>query len=425
MPFPKVRGLRWWLVGLLTLGAVINYLTRSTLANAAPTLLTELHITPQEYSWILNAFQAGIMLQPVCGYVFDVIGLKAGFAIFTIAWSLISMAHGLGHTWQHFAWLRGFLGLAEGSSNPGGMKTIAEWFPSKERGLATGVFNIGATFGSMLAPPLVALAILYYNWQSAFVITGVLGLGWVGLWLLLYHSPAKHPALSEQERTSIAAGQEKHLRGDATRPSIWKIIRQRNFWGIALPKSLTDPTWSILTFWVPLYLSSVRHFNLKEIAMTAWLPFLAADLGCLFGGFLVLALQKRGVGLINARRCAVTVGALLMTSMAFVGFVTSPYAAIGLLCIGGFAQQTVSVTVLTMSTDLFNRNEVATVTGMIGTCTNAGVLVFNLLVGGLLARIGYEPFFVVVGLLDLVGAFILWTFVRVPPMPVASVGRAD
>jgi ACS family hexuronate transporter-like MFS transporter len=419
---PKIKNLRWWMISLLMLGSIINYLTRSTLSNAAPTILPELHISPEQYSWILNAFQGTIMLQPLCGYVLDTLGLKTGFAIFALAWSFISMAHGLAHSWQSFAWLRGLLGLAEGSANPAGMKATAEWFPAKERGFAGGLFNIGASVGSMLAPPLVVWAILSYNWQAAFVITGGIGLVWVALWLWLYQSPAKHPGLSAEERDHITAGQEKHLSGDGTRPSPWKILAQRNFWGIALPRFLADPTWSTLTFWLPLYLSTVRHFNLKEIALTAWLPFLAADVGCMFGGVIVAFLQKRGVSLINARRGAFTVGAGLMTCMAFVGLVQSPYAAVALLCLGGFAHQTLSVTVITMSSDLFKRNEVATVAGMAGTCGNAGILVFNLLIGVMVVKVGYTPFFVGLGVLDLVGAVVLWTLVRERHMPPLASG---
>ena len=409
---PQIRNLRWWVIGLIMLGAVINYLTRSTLAVAAPTLLKDLNITTQEYSWITGAFQGTIMLQPFCGYVLDVVGLKFGFAIFAIAWSLISMAHGLAHNWQTFAWLRGLLGLAEGSANPAGMKAVSEWFPAKERGMAGGVYNIGASFGSMLAPPLVVWAILHFNWQSAFVITGALGLVWVALWLFFYNSPDKHRGLSPEEKQHIAEGQETHLRGDGKRPSALSILAKRNFWGIALPRFLADPTWGTLSFWVPLYLTTVRHFDLKQIAMFAWLPFLAADLGCLFGPMVVLALQKRGVTLINARRGAFTLGACLMTGIAFVGMVESPYAAVALLSLGGFAHQTLSVTVITMSSDLFKRNEVATVAGMCGTCGNLGLLIFSLLIGGLVTKVGYSPFFVSLGVLDLVGAVLLWTLVR-------------
>jgi ACS family hexuronate transporter-like MFS transporter len=410
-----IRGIRWWMISLLMLGAIINYLTRSTLAVAAPTILKDLAITTKQYSWIVGAFQFAIMLQPFCGYLLDTIGLKLGFGLFAFAWSLITMAHGLAHNWTALFWLRGLLGLAEGSANPAGMKATSEWFPAHERGLAGGVFNIGASVGSMLAPPLVAWAILTYNWQSAFVLTGSLGLVWLVLWFLFYQSPAKQRALSTAEREYIRAGQERHLDGDGTRPSVARIIRQRNFWGIALPRFLADPTWGTLTFWLPLYLTTVRHFDLKQIALFAWLPFLAADLGCLSGGTISIALQKRfGVRLINARRGAFTVGACLMIGVSFVGFVQSPYVAIALLSLAGFAHQTLSVTVITMSSDLFRRNEVATVAGMAGTCGNAGVLLFSLLMGTLVTTVGYTPFFIGLAGLDLIGALILWTVVRDP-----------
>jgi MFS transporter, ACS family, aldohexuronate transporter len=407
----KLWGLRWWMMGLLMLGSVINYLTRATLAVAAPSVLKDLDITTQQYSWILSAFQFAIMLQPLCGYVMDSIGLKVGFAIFAVAWSFVSMAHGLAASWQTLFGLRALLGFAEGSANPAGMKATSEWFPAAERGLAGGFFNMGASLGSMLAAPLVAWAILTHSWQFAFVLTGVIGLAWVALWLAFYQSPSKHKALSPEERNYILSGQESHLAGEG-KPSFSTILGQRNFWGIAIPRFLADPTWGTLTFWLPLYLTTVRGFDLKQIAMFAWLPFLAADLGCMFGGTISIALQKRGVGLINARRTAFTVGAVLMMGVAFVGFVDSPYVAVALLSLAGFAHQTLSVTVITMASDLFKRSEVATVAGMAGTCGNAGVLLFSLLMGALVTRIGYTPFFIGLAALDLLGAALLWTLVR-------------
>ena len=408
----RLWGLRWWMMGLLMVGSVINYLTRSTLGVAAPTVLTDLDISTQQYSWILSGFQFAIMLQPICGYVMDTVGLKIGFAIFAASWSVVSMAHGLAGSWQALFGLRALLGFAEGSANPAGIKATSEWFPATERGLAGGFFNMGASLGSMLAAPLVAWAILAYNWQFAFVLTGMLGLGWLALWLLFYQSPARHKALSAHERDYILSGQEKHLAG-AGRPSIATILRQRNFWGIALPRFLADPTWGTLTFWLPLYLTTVRGFDLKQIAMFAWLPFLAADLGCMFGGTISITLQKyAGMGLINARRAAFTVGAVMMLGVAFVGTVENPYVAVALLSLAGFAHQTLSVTVITMASDLFKRNEVATVAGMAGTCGNAGVLIFSLLMGALVVRVGYTPFFIGLAALDVLGAVILWTVVR-------------
>jgi ACS family hexuronate transporter-like MFS transporter len=409
---PKLKALRWWIIGLVMLGAIVNYLTRSTMGVAAPTLMKDLGITVTEYSWITSAFQLGIMLQPVCGYILDTLGLRTGFAVFAAAWSLIAMAHGLANNWQGFAVLRGFLGLAEGSAQPAGMKAVATWFPAKERGFAGGVFNIGASIGSVLAPPLVVWAVLTWNWRAAFVLTGVMGLAWVVLWLVCYRAPDKHPSMTEEERALIAAGQEAHLDAVAGRPSVLSILKQGQFWGIALPRFLADPTWGTLSFWVPLYLSQTRGFDLKQIALFAWMPFVAADLGCMAGPVIAMVLQKRGVSLINARRIAFTLGAVLMTGMMFVGKVESAYAAIALLCLGGFAHQTLSVTVITMASDLFRRNEVATVAGLAGMMGNLGLLLFSLLIGGLVTKIGYDPFFIALGVLDIAGAVLLWTLVK-------------
>jgi len=408
----KLPGLRWWMISLIMLGSILNYLTRNTLSVAQVRLQDTLHITERQYSWITGAFQGAIMLQPICGYVLDVIGLRIGVAIFVVAWSVINMLHGLAGSWRGIAFLRGLMGFAEGSANPSGVKATAEWFPARERGLAGGIYNIGASFGSMLAPPLVAAAIFYFNWQTAFVVTGAMGLVWVILWLVLYQSPSKHPWLSEKEGQYIATGQEAALRAGA-KPSVLEIVKQRNFWGIAIPRFLADPMWGTLSFWLPLYLKNVRGFDLKHIALFAWLPFLAADLGCIFGGLLGAWLVKHtSLSVVNARRCAFTVGACMMTAVAFVGRVQSPYVAILLFSVAGFAHQTLSVTVITMASDLFRRSEVATVAGMAGTMGNAGLLIFSLLIGGLVATIGYSPFFVCLSVFDIFGAIVLWTLVR-------------
>jgi ACS family hexuronate transporter-like MFS transporter len=289
---------------------------------------------------------------------------------------------------------------------------VATWFPANERGFAGGMFNIGASIGSVLAPPLVVWAVLTWNWRAAFVLTGVMGLAWVVLWLFCYRAPDKHPSMTEEERALIAAGQEAHLDAVAGRPSVLSILKQGQFWGIALPRFLADPTWGTLSFWVPLYLSQTRGFDLKQIALFAWMPFVAADLGCMAGPVIAMFLQKRGVSLINARRIAFTLGAVLMTGMMFVGKVESAYAAIALLCLGGFAHQTLSVTVITMASDLFRRNEVATVAGLAGMMGNLGLLLFSLLIGGLVTKIGYDPFFIALGVLDIAGAMLLWTLVK-------------
>lgn len=418
----KKAGLRWRIIALVMLGTIINYLTRSALSVAAPTIMTTMHITTKDYGFITGGFQFGIMLQPIAGYILDVARLKIGLFAFAIAWGLITMAHALAGNWQAFAWLRGLQGFAEGVAQPAGLKVVSEWFPAKERGVASGIYNIGASIGSMLAPPLVAWAILYYNWQAAFLITGLLAVAWAFLWLFSYRSPDTHTSLSSAEFDYIQGGQEEHLAATDAKPSPLQILRQRNFWGIALPRFLADPTWGTLVFWMPLYLSTVRGFDLKHIALFGWLPFVAADLGCLFGPALVAIFQRSGVPLINARRLTFTAGAVMMIPVPFVVWVASPYAAIALLCLAAFAHQTLSVTVITMSSDLFRRSEVATVTGMAGTLANLGAMLFTLAIGTLVATTGYGPFFVILGATDLVGAALLWFLVT--PLPAPSEDKA-
>ncbi len=410
----RIPRLRWTIIALFVGAMVLNYLARAVLGVAAPTILSEQEISSAQYGWITGAFQLGVMLQPLAGWLLDGAGLRIGFAICAAAWSLITMAHVFASGWLGFAALRGLLGLAEGSAQPAGQKLVAEWFPARERGLAGGIYNIGASFGAVIAPPLVAWAVLTQSWRLAFVVAGGLGLVWVAIWLFWYQTPASHRALSPVERDHIAAGQEARLADAGARPSIPALLRRRDLWGIALPRLLADPVWGMLSFWLPLYLARVRGFDLAQIAMFAWLPFLAADLGCLFGPAVAALLHRRGVALIDARRWAFTLGAVMMTGMAFVGVATNPYAAIALLCLGGFAHQTLSVTVITMASDLFRRGEVATAAGLAGLAGNLGVLVFSVTLGGMVDRVGYEPFFILLGVLDLVGAALLWTLVRKP-----------
>lgn len=410
----KFRSVRWTIIGLFVGATVLNYLSRSILGVAAPAIMSEQHISTAQYSWVTGAFQLGIMFQPACGYLLDLIGLKMGLALFVGAWSLLTMAHGLASGWQGFAALRGSLGLVEGAAQPAGMKVVAQWFPARERGLAGGIYNIGASFGAVFAPPLVAWSIYQGDWRLAFLITGGLGLVWLIPWMFWYAPPSGHRAIHDDERKLILSGQEPELAGKQSRPALGHLLRRRELAAIASARFLADPVWGMLSLWMPLYLTKVRHFDLKQIALFAWLPFLAADLGCLFGPAVAAWLQRRGMRLIDARRSAFTVGALLMTGIIFVSSVESPVAAVALLCLGGFAHQTLSVSVITMSSDLFPQHEVGTATGVAGMAANLGVLIFTLVLGSLVDRVGYQPFFILLGVGDLLGAFLLWTLIRKP-----------
>ena len=408
----KLWGLRWWMIGLITIGTIFNYLTRGLLGVAAATLMTDMGITEKEYSWVNSAFQMGIMLQLLAGYVIDSIGLKLGFGLFALVWAVITMLHGAATNWQVLAGLRAVMGVAEGSAQPGGMKAVAEWFPAKERGFAAGFYNIGASIGAMLAGPLLAFSIMMSSWRLAFVIAGGFALVWVAIWFRYYHSPKQHPKLSKEERELIESGREAHLHSVDAKPSLWSLLKQRNTWGIAIPRMLADPAWSTLQSWMPLYLMKERGFDIKQMALFVWLPFLTADIGCLVGPTIAQWLQRRGLSLINARRSAFTVGALLMMSTVFVAKVQDPYVAIALFCFVGFAHQTLSITVITMASDLFPKNEVGTVAGIAGFCGNFGVLVFNLTIGGLVLVYGYDPFFVALAVFDILAAIWLWSVVR-------------
>lgn len=413
----KIKGLRWWIIGLVALGTAINYLARSSLSVAASTLFTELHITEQQYSWVIMSFQMAYTLaQSVCGYILDSIGLRIGFFIFALAWSFANMAHALAINWQSLAFCRGLLGLSESAAIPAGIKATSEWFPSKERGIAGGLFNIGTSLGAMLAPPIVVWAIIYMHWQFAFIFTGSFGLIFAFLWLFLYRPPEKHKWISEEEKQYIAAGQEKELQSDGDkRPPLRALLKQRNFWGIAMTRFLSDPVWGTLSFWLPLYLIQVRHLPLKEIAMFAWLPFLAADIGCVAGDVLSnLLITKFNVTTVNSRRIGFTIGALLMTSLSAVGFVENVYFAIALISLGGFAHQMLSTMAMTLASDLFKKNQVATVSGMAGSAAWLGQLLFTMVMGLLVHQIGYTPFFIALSILDLIAAAIIWLTVIDP-----------
>lgn len=411
----KIKGLRWWIVGLVMLGTILNYLSRSSLSVAAPTLSDKLHMTTQQYSYAVAAFQgAYTVMQPIAGYILDSVGIKIGFAVFAIAWSISNMLHGFANGWLSLAFFRSLLGMTEAAVFPASLKTISEWFPAKERSVAVGWVNTGTSIGAMLAPPLVVWCILSISWQAAFIVTGGLGIIWGVLWLICYNSPKNHARLSEEELGYIRAGQEaQHHDGAAQRPSIKQIVKTRKFWGIAIPRFLSEPAWQTFNFWIPLYMVTVHHFNLKQVAFFAWLPFLAGDLGCVLGGYLAPFYQRVfGTSLITSRKLVVLSGCLLMVGPGCIGLISSPYAAIGLFCIGAFAHQALSGGLYSLTSDVFGKHTVGSATGLAGMCGWLGGMLFSLVVGALASKIGYNPLFVCLTLFDLAAACVVWNLLK-------------
>ena len=411
----KIKGLRWWMVSLVTTGLIVNYLARNTLSVAAPTLKTELGITTEQYSHIVVTWQIcyGLM-QPIAGSIIDFIGTKLGFAIFAFAWSIVCAAAALSKGWVSMAALRGLLGITEAAGIPAGVKATSEWFPARERSVAIGWFNIGSSVGAVLAPPLVVWAIGQGGWRLAFVTVGVMGLVWTLLWSLLYQHPRKHQRLSAAERKLIADGQEPELSGSVQpKKSWWKLMGSRSFWAIGIPRILSEPAWQTFNAWIPLYMMTEQHMNLKDVALFGWMPFLAADVGCVLGGYLSpICMRLFGASLLTSRKIVFTVGAVCMIAPACAGLAGNPYMAIALLCIGGFAHQTLSGALYAITSDLFGRHEVATVTGLGGMLGYLGAAAFTFALGLLVERVGYSPMFVVLALFDLAAAIVVWLLAR-------------
>ena len=415
----KIKGLRWYMIGLVTLGTVLGYLTRNTIAVAAPTLQTELHITTQQYSYIVAAYSACYtVMQPVAGYVLDLLGTKVGYAVFAVLWAIFCAATALAGSWGGLALARGAVGAAEAAMIPAGLKASSEWFPAKERSVAVGYFNVGSSIGAMLAPPLVVWAIVAHSWQMAFIIAGVLSMIWALCWLVFYKHPKQQKKLSDEERHYIISGQElQHQTGNTTKMSALQILRNRQFWGIALPRFLAEPAWGTFNAWIPLFMFKVYGFNLKEIALFAWMPMLFADFGCILGGYLPPLFQRWfGVNLIVSRKMVVTMGAILMIGPSTIGLFTSPYIAIALLCVGGFAHQALSGALITLSSDVFGRNEVATANGLTGMAAWTASTLFALVVGALADTLGFSPLFAALAVFDLLGAVVIWTVLKNKPI---------
>jgi ACS family hexuronate transporter-like MFS transporter len=405
------RSARVRILALVMVGTVINYIARNSLGALAPQLKHDLAITTEQYSYVVGAFQlAYTVMQPIGGMLIDRIGLTAGFALFAVAWSLANMAHGFARGWLSLAAFRGLLGVAESVVIPSGMKTIGDWFPDRERSIATGWFNAGTALGAVIAPVLAALLARNYGWQAAFMVTGAIGLVFAAAWFRFYRSPDRASYVTPEELAEIHEGQ-RPVEVSAT--TIGQVVSTGRFWAIAVPRFLAEPAWQTFSFWVPLYFAKERGWDLTQIAMFAWVPFLAADAGGILGGYFAPWLQRTGrVTLEGSRIAGVCLGAVLMIAPGCVGLVASPYWAIALLGVGGFAHQWISVLINTLSADVFPKSDIAKANGLVGMAGWTGGLLFSLAIGQLADRIGFAPLFACLGAFDLLGAVWLVAFRR-------------
>ncbi len=394
---------------------LVNYLDRTCLAVAAPELKAKLGMSEIDYANIVATFQVAYLLaQPVFGRTMDWVGVRLGLALSIAWWSLAQISTALSTGWRGFALFRGLLGVGEAGNFPGAAKVVSEWFPARERTIATGLVNVGSGMGQALAAPFVVYLLSRYDWRVAFVSTGAIGLAWVAFWALLYRPPEEHTRLSPAELAHITLGRSLDD-GDPADHHVWQtILKDRNFWALAVARFLSEPAWQFFTYWIPLYLVSERHMKLRDIGYFAWMPFVAADVGCLFGGWLSPLFMRLGSSVIQARKMSASVCAILMVFAIFIGAARSPGWAIAFFCIAAFAHQAMSSTLLTLPADLFPARAVATANGLSGTIGGVGGMGFTMVVGVVAMRIGYAPLFVAIALFDLVGSACLWAFLRNP-----------
>ncbi|MDF0776248.1 MFS transporter [Escherichia coli] len=408
-----VKNLRWWILVLFLLGVTVNYITRNSLGIFAPELNSNLGITTEQYSWIVGAFQlAYTLFQPLCGWLIDVIGLKLGFMICAGLWALACLMHAGAGNWVHLALLRFFMGGAEAAATPANAKTIGEWFPKSERPIAAGWAGVGFSIGAMLAPPIIYFAHASFGWQGAFMFTGILAMLWVVLWWAFYHNPDKHPNLSKAELDFIRQDNEAPPIKLPFLTALKTVGKNKRFYGIAIPAFMAEPAWAVMSFWVPLYLSKTYGMDLKQIALFAWLPFLAADLGSIASGYLTkLYTRLFGLSRVNSVVASSVSGAFLMVSLAVMAFTNNPYIAIVLISIGGFGHQIISCMLSALVVESFDKGQMATVNGMRGSAAWIASFLFSLIIGVTADKIGFNPLFIAMGFFDLIGAFFLVTFI--------------
>ncbi|MEY9061225.1 MFS transporter [Escherichia coli] len=412
-PRHMVKNLRWWILVLFLLGVTVNYITRNSLGILAPELKSNLGITTEQYSWIVGAFQlAYTLFQPLCGWLIDVIGLKLGFMICAGLWALACLMHAGAGNWVHLALLRFFMGGAEAAATPANAKTIGEWFPKSERPIAAGWAGVGFSIGAMLAPPIIYFAHASFGWQGAFMFTGILAMLWVVLWWAFYHNPDKHPNLSKAELDFIRQDNEAPPIKLPFLTALKTVGKNKRFYGIAIPAFMAEPAWAVMSFWVPLYLSKTYGMDLKQIALLAWLPFLAADLGSIASGYLTkLYTRLFGLSRVNSVVASSVSGAFLMVSLAVMAFTNNPYIAIVLISIGGFGHQIISCMLSALVVESFDKGQMATVNGMRGSAAWIASFLFSLIIGVTADKIGFNPLFIAMGFFDLIGAFFLVTFI--------------
>ena len=413
----SIPGVRWQIAILLCLITTVNYVDRQAFAVAGPVIAEEFALTNTEFGLIVSAFLFAYAVgQLIVGPIVDRLGTKRAFSIAVIAWSLAGMLCAVGRGFWSFLTLRSMLGAAEAANFPAALKSIAEWFPESDRSLAVGIVTIGPGLGAMISPPLLGFLITTLGWPWAFIIPGAAGFVWLWIWQLYYHPPESHPRLSRHEKTLILAGRAAEPAGSGTVPwrGFVRFLRYREVWGLMLSRFVNDGAFYFYVSWLPLYLAQARGFDIKQIAIFAWIPFLAADLGSVGGGWLGRRLIQGGMSLDRSRKLLIWLGALLVPLTLPAVSVDSPYLAIALIGVAMFAIQGKAANLFALPADLFPSRDVATIWGLYGAVGSFGGMAFNAAVGWVTEHYSYGPVFVAVGVTQVLSAvFVVWLIPRI------------
>jgi ACS family hexuronate transporter-like MFS transporter len=407
---------RWLIIGLVFLATVINYLDRLTISVLAPVITRDLGLTNLQFAqvgtWFLLAYTFSQLLS---GRLYDHVGSKRGFTMSVLVWSSAAMATATASTVGTLSLFRFLLGLGEAGNWPGAAKVVAEWFPIRQRAFAMAIFNSGAALGAVISPPIIVWLQLTYGWQAAFLVTGSLGFVWLVLWLLLYHPPDRHPLISPEERALIVADQQTAEAGTLEKGALrggaigWRtLLGYRQVWAIVLARFMVDPIWWLYITWLPKYLSDERGFSLAQIGLYAWVPYLAADMGSLSGGWASGHLISRGWSVDRARKTVIAAAAALMPAGILAVRAENAAVALALMCVVLFAFQVWINNVQTLPSDFFPARAVGSVAGLGGFGAGVGSMLFTLTTGWVVDHFSYTPIFTAAGLLGPVGTVVLF-----------------
>lgn len=383
----KIKNYRWFIVSLIFIATTINYLDRQIIGLLKPILEKEFNWTETDFSRIVMAFTAayavGLLLS---GWVIDRIGTKAGYSVTIIIWSIAGMLHAIARSVSGFSLARIGLGIGEAGNYPAAVKTVAEWFPQKERGLATGLFNAGTSIGVVVAVLIVPWILNAYGWHEVFWITGALGFIWLIVWWVFYEVPARQSRLTADEYLYITSGQETTADGDKASIKWFTLFKYPQTWAMITGKGLIDPIYWFFLFWLPSYFSSTFNLDLKKPSLELMLIYTATTLGSIGGGYLSSQLIKRGWPTLKARKTVLLAFAVIEVSIMLAQFITDVWVAVGLLSLAVAVHQAWATNVFTMASDLFPKKAVSSVVGIAGTAGALGGILFPMLVGGLLDK---------------------------------------